>query len=438
MASLEQRMPATVVERFLRPLEPIGFSEDIASFSAPGQFVLEWVKERYSDALEEGLSEQLGRRIRFELRVKTRERPRSEREPISAKAQTKSAPAPATFDSSPKYLFETFVVGTSTRLAYAGCRAVADEPGVKYNPLFIYGPSGLGKTHLLHAIANEIRKNDPNYPVMYMSAQQFAEEFVHALQNNRIEQFRKAQRRVSVWLLDDVQFIAGKDRTQEELFHTFNYLHSLGKQIVLCSDRPPRDLMLMEERLRSRFEAGLVADVQMPDTETRCAIVLKKAEQEQITLQHDIAMCLAEGVTGNVRMLEGALTKAAAQASMDRRPITLELAQEIIDKYYRTASLSKPSFDQIISCVSQHLGIPSDQIRGTSRKAPIAHARHVAIYVTRETTGDSWKHIGAQFGNRDHTSMMHGYKKIRELMTRDRDLNASVRKLMRDLNPDFR
>lgn len=435
LAALEDQVPETARERFLKPLRPAGMEGDSAQFIAPGQFVLEWVKDKYIDTLQDEISKQRGRRTKVELKLEQSEKT----EPASNLASvvsTSNGPDLSAFRANNKYSFDNFVQGLSNRLAYAGCRAVADAPGTKYNPLFIYGPSGLGKTHLLNAIANEILRRDPRFPVAYLTAQRFAEEFVYALQNNRIEQFRRAQRSVSVWLLDDVQFIAGKDRTQEELFHTFNYLQGLGKQIVLCSDRPPRDLLLMDERLRSRFEAGLVADVQMPDTETRCAILLKKAEIEGIPLDLDVAMTLAEGITGNVRLLEGALTKLSAQASMENLPLTRDLAQEVLERHYKHVGAVKPNFDQILTAVARTTRIEKEEIRGLSRKAPIAHARHMAVYVTREITGDSWKHIGALFGNRDHTSMMHGYKKIRDMMNRDKELSASVKALIRDLYPD--
>jgi len=301
--------------------------------------------------------------------------------------------------------------------------------------LFIYGQSGLGKTHLMHAIAKEVLARNPKYPLVYVSAQQFAEEFVNALQNNRVEQFRRAQRNVGMWLVDDIQFIAGKDKTQEEVFHTFNHLHSLGKQIVICSDRPPRDLHLMDERLRSRFEAGLVADVQMPDTETRCAILQSKAQHDSVSLGYEVAMYLAENVPGNIRVLEGALTRLAVQASLEERGLELDLAETMVEQYYR-GTLAKPDFRKIVEAVGKLYNISPDEIRGTSRKAPIVHARHVAVFVTREITGDSWKHIGSLFGDRDHTSMMHGYQKIHEMMHQDKDLRVTVKSLMRDLYPE--
>ena len=436
LVRLEGKVQGTVMQRFLRPLRPESVANQKATFLAPGQFVLEWVKDRYLPTLEEALSDELGGDVKIELKVQAREKPESFVNTATVTQRPATVESP-TFRPNEKFRFDQFVVGQSNRLAFAGAKAVASSPGAKYNPLFIYGQSGLGKTHLLHAIANEILARDPHFPVTYISAQQFTEEFVHALQNNKIDQFRRAQRSVHVWLLDDIQFIAGRDKTQEEVFHTFNYLHGIGKQIVLCSDRPPRDLLLMDERLRSRFECGLVADVQMPDTETRCAILQKKADQEGVQLDYQTAMFLADSVPGNVRILEGALTKLAAQASLEDTEISIDLAAQMVEKYYEQVGLAKPSFDQILGLVSKHFRIEVEEIRGVSRKAPIAHARHVAVYMTREITGDSWKHIGALFGNRDHTSMMHGYKKIRDMMNRDKDLNSSVKMLMRDLYPDI-
>ncbi|MBS1724964.1 MAG: chromosomal replication initiator protein DnaA [Armatimonadetes bacterium] len=436
VGKLECELPETVIKKFLRPLEPVSLEGGVAVLNAPGQFIQEWVKEKYLETILVALSSEIEGVKRIELRVQPRERPETQVETAVISRQPLSIDPTPEFKSTGRYRFENFVVGQSNRLAFAGAKAVAAQPGVKYNPLFLYGSSGLGKTHLMQAIAHEIHRRDNRCAVMYVTAQQFAEEFVHALQNNRIDQFRKAQRGVQVWLLDDVQFIAGKERTQEELFHTFNYLHSLGKQIVLCSDRPPRDLLLMDERLRSRFESGLVADVLMPDTETRCAILLTKAQQDDIELSHDVAMFVAEAIPSNVRILEGALTKIAAEASLEEGAVTLELARSIVERYYQNVGTTKPSFEQILDSVGKHYQIPVIEIRGISRKAPIAHARHVAVFITREITGDSWKHIGALFGNRDHTSMMHGYRKIRELMNRDKEVNASVKLLIRDLYPE--
>jgi chromosomal replication initiator protein len=433
---LSPEIPSAWFERFIRPLSPISFKDGIVAIAVPGKFVMEWVRERYMSTIQQCLSDEFGEPVVVELRTEPRDRTTIS----GATASGVSLPTPVASDSSfrplEKFSFDSYVVGQSNRLAVAGARAVALEPGTKYNPLFIYGASGLGKTHLLHAIAREILKKDPKFPLAYVSAQEFAQGMVNALQNNRMEQFRRQQRSVGLWLVDDVQFVAGKDKTQEELFHTFNLLQSLGKQIVLTSDRPPRDLYLMDERLRSRFEAGLVADVQMPDTETRCAILLSKAKHECLDLDVSVAMYLAENVPGNIRILEGALTKLGANASLDSGHLTMELASVMVEQYYRSGMLAKPGFNSIVDAVSRHYKIPSDEIKGTSRKAPIVHARHIAVYITREITGDSWKHIGGLFGDRDHTSMMHGYQKITEMMNSDRDLKATVKMLIRNLYPE--
>ncbi len=422
-------------EKFLRPLEPIGILNGVLTVGAPGQFVAEWVKNRYLGHLQRIVSDEYGRPVVVDILVEPRERPNTSNQVPVGYARP-AATETHGFRPNDRFTFDRFVVGQSNRLAVAGAKAVAAEPGAKYNPLFIYGSSGLGKTHLLHSIAKEVISRGPDITLAYVSAQQFAEEFIAALQNNRIEQFRRQQRNVGMWLVDDIQFIAGKDKTQEEIFHTFNYLYSLGKQIVLTSDRPPRDLFLMDERLRSRFEAGLVADVQMPDTETRCAILLSKANLEHMVLDHDIAMLLAESVPGNIRVLEGALTKLVAQASVSNVPVSLALAAEMVEQYYRTGILAKPGFGQIVDAVSKHYKIPAEEIKGTSRKAPIVHARHISIFITREITHDSWKHIGSLFGDRDHTSMMHAYTKINEMMNGDKDLSASVKMLIRNLYPE--
>jgi len=420
-------------ERFIRPLKAAAFVNDSVTIVAPGRFVQEWISARCLSMLEAFLSDELGRVVRIDIVWEAREKPDAPRS--QEVLITPAIPDPVAFRPYEKYSFDSFVVGQSNRLAHAGAKAVAGEPGRKFNPLFIYGQSGLGKTHLMHAIAQEVLARNPKYPLVYVSAQQFAEEFVNALQNNRVEQFRRAQRNVGMWLVDDIQFIAGKDKTQEEVFHTFNHLHSLGKQIVICSDRPPRDLHLMDERLRSRFEAGLVADVQMPDTETRCAILLGKAQIDSVDLRHDVAMFLAENVPGNIRVLEGALTRLAVQAGLEGRGLELEIAQAMVEQYYR-GTLAKPDFSKIVSAVSKQYNISAEDIRGTSRKAPIVHARHVAVFITREITGDSWKHIGSLFGDRDHTSMMHGYQKIQEMMHQDKDLKTTVKALMRNLYPE--
>ncbi len=418
--------------RFIRPLAPVSFDENTVKLCAPGRFLQEWVRERFSGIIQSYLSDELGQSVQLEVLAKPREK--ADSAPVKAVVTSTLTETNNRFTPNEKYQFGNFVVGQSNRLAVAGARAVAKEPGMKFNPLFIYGSSGLGKTHLLHSIAREILSVNPSMSIVYMTAQQFAEEFINALQGNKVEHFRRQHRHVEVWLVDDIQFLAGKDKTQEEIFHTFNYLHSLGKQIVLTSDRPPKDIYQMDERLRSRFEAGLVADIQMPDTETRCAIIQKKAEMLAVKLTHDVAMFLAETVPGNVRILEGAITKLVTMASLEHVELTREFAEPIVEQYYQH-TVAKPGFNQIVDLVSNHFNISVEEMKGPSRKAPVVHARHIAIFLTRRITGDSWKHIGSQFGDRDHTSIMHGYQKIDEQMHHDKELLGQVKGLLKSLNP---
>ncbi|RYG33156.1 chromosomal replication initiator protein DnaA [bacterium] len=437
VARLALEVPTQWMERFVRPLQPVSYLNGIVRIEGPGRFVLDWVRDKILPQMQGFLGDELGRAIVIELQASSNTKAAGpSAEPI-ASAPIPKRPEVEPFEPNERFTFENYVVGQSNRLAVAGAKAVAEAVGRKYNPLFIYGPSGLGKTHLLHAIAREIQIREPRLGLVYVSAQQFAEEFIAALQSNRTDQFRRLQRSHSVWLVDDIQFIAGKDKTQEEIFHTFNHLHSLGKQIVLTSDRPPRDLYLMDERLRSRFEAGLVADVQMPDTETRCAILQSKANLDGIEMTFDVAMYLASYVPGNIRVLEGALTKLTALASVERAPLSIDLAESMVDRYYR-GTLEKPGVGQILETVGKHYKIAIEDIRGPSRKAPIVQARHVAVFIAREVTGDSWKHLGSLFGDRDHTSMMHGYQKINEQMHHDKELKATVNMLLRNVHPEQR
>ncbi|HXH60465.1 MAG TPA: chromosomal replication initiator protein DnaA [Fimbriimonadaceae bacterium] len=437
---LADEVPGTAHKKFLQPLRPISAKDGEVHLAAPGNFVGEWVKDRYIDRIASALGDEIGQSVIVKLSIEAREKPKPAASgfvPVTASSTYEDAQSRENkFRPNTSFTFESFVVGQSNRLAYGGAMAVAASPGMKYNPLFVYGPSGLGKTHLLHAIANKITARDPLFPLMYVSGQQFAEQFVSALQNHRIDEFRRRFRSVSVWLLDDVQFIMGKDKTQEEVFHTFNELHAEGKQIVLCADRAPRDLLQMDERLRSRLECGLVADVQMPDTETRCAIIQMKADTEHISLPHEVAMFLAESVPGNIRTLQGALNKIVAEASFSGSALTVDLARDTVDKYYSAMAMPKPGFEDIVSVVSRHYRIPKDDIMGTSRKAPIAHARHVSVFLVREITGDSWKHIGMLFGGRDHSSMMHAHNKVRGMANHDREFANTIHALRREAWPE--
>lgn len=418
----------TALSRFLRPLKPVAFENGNAVLLAQGKFIQTWVQEKYLPDLERRLTETVGDIVHLTVTSEVR------RQPTLATPSQAVVRVPVHVDSpryepDERYRFNNFVVGISNQLAFAGAKAVAKDPGVKYNPLFVYGPSGVGKTHLLHAIANETIKHHPGLGVHYVTAQTFLEQFVHAIQNGKMDQFRRSHRTVGMWLLDDVQLIMGRDRTQEEVFHTFNFLHGLKKQIVMCSDRPPRELMQFTDRLRTRLEAGLIADVLPPDTETRTAILLQKAEEKGIPLDPEMALRLSAHLAGSVRRLEGALNTAWARAEVLDCDINCAIIDQVVESL--KSSFSGPArLDTVLKIVGEHYQVTPELILGESRKAHIAHARHVAIYILKTLANGSWKHLGAQFGGRDHTSVMHGFRKVSTLMDMDKDLNATINMLM--------
>ena len=430
---LKEGMVPTQYSQFIERLELKGIEDGCIKIIAPGQFVAGWLNKTLVEQFAASFSSDMGRDLSVEIVAHLALRGSRGAATVGMPEQTSPTAALPEGRFSHRFTFDNFVVGQSNRLAYAGAFAVAEKPGSKYNPLFIYGDSGLGKTHLLQAVANEVRRSGAAATISYVTAQEFAERFVAALQHGRMESFRKSIRQADVWLLDDVQFIAGKDKTQEELFHSFNQLQHAGKQIVLTSDRPPRDLYGLEDRLRSRFEGGLVADIMPPDTETRTAIVMQKAEAEGIPLGMDVCECIAMSVAGNVRALEGALTKILAHASFERSEVTVELVQKIVESAYPPTAKHKPHFDRILEAVSTEFDVPRRELVGPSRKAEIAHARHICVYLARKITGDSWKRLGERFGNRDHTSMIHAFQKITMLNTNDLEVQSHIRNLERRL-----
>ena len=432
---LELDLPKSAFEKFIRPISIRDVRGTRILATVPGQFAAEWIRSRFLSRIQDMMSDEVGEPMQFDLCPGAKPKEPLDLPSVAAVQMTPSVDTTG-FRPNSKFDFESFVAGQSNRMAVAGAVAVAESPGEKYNPLFIHGASGLGKTHLMHAIANHVLKHNPRLVLRYLTAQQFVEQFVQAFQANKIDVFRRSHRNVDLWLVDDIQFVIGKDKTQEEVFHTFNHLYDLRKQIVFCSDRSPRDLYSMDERLKSRLESGLVVDIQLPDTETKAAILLRKAEQDKIGITPEIALLLAEKVHGNVRQLVGALTKLAVSASLQGGEMSFDLAEHVVQEYYSRAMSTKPHARQIVDAVGRRYNISSDDIVGDSRRAPIVHARHIAVFLTREITGDSWAHIGMQFGERDHTSMMHAFHKISEMISRDRDLEQVIRSMRNELWPD--
>ena len=311
----------------------------------------------------------------------------------------------------PKYTFETFVVGNNNRFAHAAALAVGNEPSKSYNPLFLYGGVGLGKTHLMHAIGNRILENNKTANVLYVTSEKFTNQLINAIKDNKNEVFRNKYRNIDVLLIDDIQFIAGKERVQEEFFHTFNSLYEDGNQIIISSDKPPRDIPFLEDRLKSRFEWGLLADISCPDYETRLAILRKKAQDEGVIIDDFILSNIANKIDSNIRELEGVFNKIVARASLTHSPITIELAENIINEF-------KYENEKVISCdfiketVSKYFSIDKDDLAGNKRSNDIAFPRQIAMYLCREIANMSFPQIGIDFGGRDHSTVMHAYRKI--------------------------
>ncbi|WP_093779018.1 chromosomal replication initiator protein DnaA [Streptomyces sp. yr375] len=353
--------------------------------------------------------------------------------PGSAGGQSSAKPGPGepTARLNPKYLFDTFVIGASNRFAHAAAVAVAEAPAKAYNPLFIYGESGLGKTHLLHAIGHYARSLYPGTRVRYVSSEEFTNEFINSIRDGKGDSFRKRYREMDILLVDDIQFLADKESTQEEFFHTFNTLHNANKQIVLSSDRPPKQLVTLEDRLRNRFEWGLITDVQPPELETRIAILRKKAVQEQLNAPPEVLEFIASRISRNIRELEGALIRVTAFASLNRQPVDLGLTEIVLKDLIPGGDDSTPEITStaIMSATADYFGLTIEDLCGSSRGRQLVTARQIAMYLCRELTDLSLPKIGALFGGRDHTTVMHADRKIRNLMAERRSIYNQVTEL---------
>ena len=353
-----------------------------------------------------------------------------------AEARGKAEDADADLDSgasiplNPKYTFDTFVVGSGNRFAHAASLAVAESPALAYNPLFIYGGVGLGKTHLMHAIGQFILQQDPTKRILYIPGEHFTNELIRAIQQNRNIQFRNRFRNVDVLMVDDIQFIAGKESTQEEFFHTFNSLHTAGKQIILTSDRPPHEIARLEERLRSRFAWGLIADIKKPDVETRIAILRRKAETENIDVEDGVLEYIAAHIDTNIRELEGSLTRLVAYANLTQRPMTVQLVGEALRDLFVTQARKEVTPQLIMQTVADFYSLSVADLTSSTRRREITVPRQIAMYLTREMTNLSLPQIGQVFGNRDHTTILHGCEKIAAML---KDSDSGMERVVGDI-----
>ncbi len=386
-------------------LTPVELRGDTFVLQAATDFYQQFVNKRYAPMIEEALSQAAAKPMHVKLLTP------SEAESYKS-APENVQPLPAFLN--PKYTFDSFVVGNSNRFAHAACLAVAEAPAEAYNPLFIYGGVGLGKTHLMHAIGHYMLQANPNVRINYVTSETFMNELISAIQTGQNAAFREKYRNVDVLLIDDIQIIAGATSTQEEFFHTFNALHTAGKQIIIASDRPPREIPRLEERLRSRFEWGLIADIQRPDLETRIAILRKRAQTEMMHCSDDVFQMIAERVESNIRELEGCLTRLSAYASLTGREIDCQLVEEALREVFAKHEPRHITCEDVMRTVATYYNVTPEDLKGPRRNREIATPRQVAMYLCRELTDSSMSRIGDAMGGRDHTTILHGCDKVSE------------------------
>ncbi|MDJ0763665.1 MAG: chromosomal replication initiator protein DnaA [Myxococcota bacterium] len=433
---IRDKLNDQVFEAWFSPVSMEEFSRDTLVLRVPNKFFKEWLSNNYIDLIEEAVWVEAGLRVNIKFVVAEQTSVNlSSRERFPTPAPRSTRPAePQDVKLNPKYTFRSFVVGASNQLPHAACIAVSEMVGTKYNPLFVYGGVGLGKTHLVHAIGNEIRTRNPYSRICYISSEQFMNEFIWSLRNDKMDAFhRRFRKETDVLLMDDIQFIAGKDRTQDEFFHTFNSLYEENKQIVLASDKYPQEIPDLEERLRSRFQWGLIADIQPPEFETRLAIVKKKAEDEGIHLPSEVAVFLANTIKSNVRELEGSLINLAAHASLDSRRIDMDFAQTTLKKVVALHQDVPLTMHGVQKTICKHFSISLDDLKGPKRQRSIAFPRQVAMYLCRKGLRTSFPEIGESFGGKDHTTALAACRKIEKLISEDVDVRNRVEALERIL-----
>jgi chromosomal replication initiator protein len=441
LAHLELNLSPQHFSTWIKPLKLVKIEQDMVYLEVPNRFVLDWVKENYSKLIQKILSElsAVSYRLQFSVTGQARDQlPKrnnvtaAEESPLTSNPKILTNNHTADLNLNRKYTFEEFVSGSSNQFAYAAAMAVANNPATTYNPLFIYGGVGLGKTHLVNAIGNAILKKSPQMRICYYTSEKFMNELINSLRYNRMDEFRNKFRSMDVLLIDDIQFIAGKERTQEEFFHTFNALYESHKQIIVTSDKFPKDIPGLEERLRSRFEWGLIADIQPPDVETKLAILKMKAEQNSIKLPEDVALFLANSVCNNVRELEGYLIRIGAYASLTAIPVSLEMTRDVL-KDILIERNRELSVEEILKRVSSHFNIKISDIKSAKRLKAVVLPRQIAMYLSRQLTSSSYPEIGERFGGKDHSTIIHAIRKIDKLMEEDFQLRSTIENLKSEL-----
>ncbi|GGA70460.1 chromosomal replication initiator protein DnaA [Ornithinibacillus halotolerans] len=425
LEKIEEKISKPSFDTWLKDTKADALEGNTLTISAPNEFARDWLEEQYSQLIQKVLHEVTGAKLNLKLTVpdtiieeeiKPKPRPK---QPISDVHDGKTM-------LNPKYTFDTFVIGSGNRFAHAASLAVAEAPAKAYNPLFIYGGVGLGKTHLMHAIGHYVLEHNKNAKVVYISSEKFTNEFIDAIMENKTTNFRNRYRNVDVLLIDDIQFIAGKESTQEEFFHTFNALHEENKQIIISSDRPPKEIPTLEDRLRSRFEWGLITDITPPDLETRIAILSKKAKAEGLDIPNEVMLYIANQIDTNIRELEGALIRVVAYSSLVNQDIDAALAADALKDIIPNNKPRVISIPGIMEVVGEKYNLKKEDFLAKKRTKSIAFPRQIAMYLSRELTDLSLPKIGEEFGGRDHTTVIHAHEKISKLIEKDSSLAREI------------
>ena len=431
LSFVKERIPDVEFRTWFKQVKPLGIENGTFMIGVPTSFAKDWLKTHYAEVIEEALGE-LGApspRVGFQVvsTLKT-----EQQDIFTAPASNENQTPVIAPRLNPKYVFSNFVVGPNNNLSHAASLAVAESPGKAYNPFFIYGDAGLGKTHLMHAVAHAVAEKYPRLQIEYATTETFMNDLVNAIREDRMASFRDRYRSVDLLLVDDVQFIAGKERTQDEFFHTFNWLYESGKQIILSSDRPPKDIPTLDNRIRSRFEWGLITDIHAPELETRIAILKMNAENRGVRVPGEVLDFIARQVTSNIRELEGALVRVIVYSSLNQSEITRQTAAKALSDVF-TQSEVQLSMEDILRAVARAFENETNELRSKGRRAELVTPRQVAMYLMRELTTHSYPEIGQFFMGRDHSTIMYAVEKIKEEITKDRDLDSRIKALRSEL-----
>lgn len=431
LVKIEERVGKSTINLWFKPIKLFQIKEQQATLDIPNRFFKDWIEDNYPDMLPEIFNYVLGQPVGIKYRIVEKVDPDIKKKDIKMENRRQKLASRGIY-LNPKYTFENFVIGPSNQFAQAAAKAIVESLGKAYNPLFIYGGVGLGKTHLITAIGNEVIDRNQDMIVIYVSAEQFTNEVVSAIRHEKMAELKEKYRNVDLLLLDDIHFIANKTQTQEEFFHTFNAIYERQKQIVISSDRPPKEIGAITDRLRSRFTMGLIADIQPPEFETKLAIIQKKAELEKIAIPDDIAQYIASKVKSNIRELEGCLIRLGMQSSLTGKPIDIEMAKNVLkDLIEDEEKPILPEYVQKIVC--DHFGIKMSEIKAKKRNKEIAIPRQVAMYITKQTTNLSLSDIGKNFGGKDHATVIYACKQVEEKRAKDEAFNKMVEGLLKKI-----